>query len=131
MSQANVTPEQGDAGPRADAAIPLSLSEADLARIADLVADRLRSVVAPAGPAALLTKGELAAHLRVEKAQVDRWVRKGMPRETIGSVPRFELATCRAWLATIAKPRAAARPPDLNGVSLAGVTPIGRARKVV
>lgn len=113
-----------------DAAPTLHLSEADLARLADLVADRLRAAVA-SGPAALLTKGELAEHLRVEKAQVDRWVRRGMPRETIGTVPRFELSACRAWLATIAKPRVAACAPDLNGVGLAGATPIGRARKVV
>lgn len=109
----------------------VQLSDADLARLADMVAERLRPLVASrAAVDPLLTKAELADYLRVEKAQVDRWVRQGMPRETIGSSPRFDLAACRAWLASNAKPRAAVASNVTALRNMPGVTPIGRARRL-
>jgi hypothetical protein len=111
------------------------MSDADLARLADLGAARLRPVVAaasaaaPTSTSALLTKSDLAQHLRVKEAQIDRFVRRGMPRETVGTVPRFDLAGCRAWLAANARSRAAP-PAPASTDPLSSVTPVGRARKV-
>jgi hypothetical protein len=123
----------------ADPAIDYTaLAQALLAAgLAGAIAQRLSSSgqqVLSAEP--LLTKAELAKHLHVNEAQVDRFVRKGMPRETIGSAPRFDLVACRAWLAAHRKPRAATGAAGGSPTAarscgpIPGVTPAGRAPKV-
>jgi post-segregation antitoxin (ccd killing protein) len=119
------------------------LSDLDIDRVAERVVAKLLPRLGGAAPTPLLTKTELAEHLRVREAQIDRFVRRGMPRETVGTVPRFDLAACRAWVAENARPRAEAAsgpPPAVpsprasvagpsgGGAPIPGVTPIGRAR---
>lgn len=66
--------------------------------LAGALAAELRPAVSP--PAKLLTRDELAHALSVSPQTVDRRVRKGMPVEYVGDLPRFELAKCRTWLAS-------------------------------
>jgi hypothetical protein len=103
----------------------MMLPDADVQRIAVAVVELMvaRMPAAPAEP--LLTTQELADALRVTPAQVDRFVRKGMPRTRVGARPRFELAACRRWLAS-SSGDAVARAVD----PLENVTPVGRAPKV-
>jgi hypothetical protein len=82
------------------------LTPGEIRSIAELVADLLRPALAPTS--ALLTKEELAQTLRVSAQTIDRQVRAGMPVEYVGDLPRFDLAACRAWLATRPKKE---RPP--------------------
>lgn len=46
----------------------------------------------------LVTRKELAAFLQVTTRTVDNLREKGMPVIMVGSSPRFELATVKAWL---------------------------------
>jgi hypothetical protein len=84
------------------------LSDVDIDRIAEAVVAKL----APSAP--LLSKTELAIPLGVQTAQIDRFVRKGMPRTTVGARPRFEFAACRTWLDARTTAQAASPPPDAN-----------------
>jgi hypothetical protein len=84
------------------------LSDVDINRIAEAVVAKL----APSAP--LLSKTELAIRLGVQTAQIDRFVRKGMPRTTVGARPRFELAACRTWLDARSTTQEASPPPDAN-----------------
>jgi hypothetical protein len=49
----------------------------------------------------LLTRGQLAAHLKVSPYHVSKLVARGMPCYGVSSHDRrFRLADCEAWLAT-------------------------------
>lgn len=69
------------------------LSAFEIEQIVDAVVAKLG---APQGQ--LLTKNELASLLKVSPATVTRSVRRGMPVEHVGDLPRFDAAACRAWL---------------------------------
>jgi hypothetical protein len=94
------------------------LSDADIDRIALRVVALLRAT--PANDT-LLTKSELATHLRVREAQIDRFVRRGMPRETVGTRPRFRLADCAVWLKANAEPAPVPISPTTEPVLPPGV----------
>lgn len=51
-------------------------------------------------PDALLSRKAAATALGVSVATLDRRVAEGLPSVRVGSVPRFDLAACRDWLAT-------------------------------
>lgn len=72
----------------------LDLSPDDLEILAKRVAVHL---AAQLRPVSLLTKSELAEQFRCAPAQIDRLVRKGMPRRFVGDRSRFEIAECLAW----------------------------------
>jgi hypothetical protein len=103
------------------------MTEIELQRLADLVAERLRPLLAGARTE-LVTKTELADMLRVREAQIDRFVRAGMPKVTIGTSPRYDPALCRRWLAEHARPRST--PAPLEALTTPGVTPRGMAAKL-
>jgi hypothetical protein len=71
----------------------------------------------------LLTKRQLAATLSVSATKIDRLVRDGLPHETVGSVRRFDLERCRAWLATRGKKATtpAAKPPEEDAIDITRV----------
>jgi len=111
------------------------LADEDLNAIAARVVERLLPLLGGVPAERLLTKSELAAHLRVEPAQIDRFVRKGMPREIVGARSRFRLGAVEDWLAKNAKPRTVPAPPVSQvaqpaaaGRLPAGITPIGAGR---
>jgi len=68
------------------------------------------TAVEPIHSPALLTRAELAQHLRVLPARVDQLRRDGMPTSYIGKSPRFDLAACRGWIADKAAPVSSVRP---------------------
>jgi phage terminase Nu1 subunit (DNA packaging protein) len=45
----------------------------------------------------LLTKRELAAHLRVSRRAIERWQSKGMPVAKLGTACRYDLAAVLDW----------------------------------
>ncbi len=53
----------------------------------------------PPQAARLLSRGELAKALGTSLASIDRLVREGLPREAVGARSRFDLPSCRQWLA--------------------------------
>jgi hypothetical protein len=83
------------------------VEDSDLVRLADLLAPRVAAALAQLmGTAApLRTKTELAAHFAVKEAQIDRFVRKGMPEEYVGASPRYRLAACEEWVRKHARRR--------------------------
>ena len=85
---------------RHDASAPLGALLRDIAaalvRHADSLADAAEVEEAPSG---LLTGAQLDRALGISASTRNRLVHEGMPHETVGSRRRYELATCRAWLA--------------------------------
>lgn len=91
------------------------------ARVVELVSDRMRGEAEQPAPSAL-TKSDLAQQLNVSTATIDRFVRRGMPHFYVGDRRRFDIAACRAWLATHGKAAAEpggtvrSKPSSLHGV---------------
>jgi phage terminase Nu1 subunit (DNA packaging protein) len=101
------------------------LSDLEIQRIADAVAAKLGA--APAG--GLITKDELARQLKVSPATITRSVRRGMPVEYVGDLPRFDAAACRAWLHDRAASGRRAPAPSVSEGLEAGVRKIERVRR--
>jgi excisionase family DNA binding protein len=74
----------------------------------------------PSAAHALITKKELANTLRVSVTKIDRLVHDGLPHETVGSVRRFDLDACRAWLNMRGKKATtpAAKPPEEDSIDI-------------
>lgn len=108
------------------------IDDATLAALADRLYERLvtrfgaAAAAVGSAPAGLLTKRDAALYFSVTTAQIDRWVRKGMPRAVVGASPRFDLESCKTWLAQNAQQR---QTPTTRGrVAHGGVTLLSRKR---
>ena len=98
-----------------------------------------RTLVVQLAPEPLMTKGELAAHLRVMPVTIDRMVRAGMPVERVtDDAPRFSRAAAEAWYRSrpVKPPRepkvlasSSASGPSDGEVDMAGVRPVGSGGK--
>lgn len=74
------------------------LSPAELASLVrDAVADALAAREQAAAPA-LCDQAGIARALGVSTPTIRKMVRDGMPELRVGDAPRYELATCIAWL---------------------------------
>jgi hypothetical protein len=96
----------------------VSLSDEDVDRIVVRVVPQVALVMSAGASTPLLSLDDLAQTLGVGPATVRRRVAEGMPMVHVGDLPRFDLAACRAWLATRPKrrPKKTGKPaPDPGG----------------
>ena len=105
------------------------LTDLDIERIADVLLPRFVAAIGPAKLAhePLLTKAELAAHLKVTSVTIDRMVRAGMPVERVtDDAPRFVRSAAETWYRSRpSRPKTLAKT---SGVTLDGVRPIQRRK---
>lgn len=96
------------------------IDDATLAALADrlfaLMVDRFGLAAPGARPppsGKLLTKSELAAHLRRSPSTIDRWAEQGMPFEDMGTYRLYDGSACARWVGQ--RPRPGRRPRSSGG----------------
>jgi hypothetical protein len=112
-----------------------AMSDAEVDRIADRVAEKIRAAPLYDTPGQLLTIQEYAKRKGVSESTIKRMCKEGLPVEVVGQRKKVDATKADAWLAKRGSkpttPAVAARKDDVDVTSVldrGGLRPVGGRR---